>query len=116
MAYLVGLATRFQRLVFLSVNATHGADDAFETSPELRIAPAVMSRMKIYSDEMAKYGESYSFNCNDSDIAPAFVEDSDEETFDIRKEDDPEELVDILHPQESLSHPLDGGTKDWLFQ
>jgi hypothetical protein len=75
-----------------------------------------MSRMKIFSDEMAKYGESYSFNCNDSDIAPAFVEDPDEETFDIRKEDDAEELVDILHPQESLDYPLHGGTKDWLLQ
>ncbi|KAI0570344.1 Interferon-induced GTP-binding protein mx2 [Pyrenophora tritici-repentis] len=79
-----------------------------------------MSRMKIFSDEMAKYGESYSFKCNDGDIAPVFVEDpdedSDEESFYIRKEDDPEGLVDILHPQESLCYPLHGETKDWLLQ
>jgi hypothetical protein len=43
-------------------------------------------------------------------------EETDEETFDIRKEDDPEELVDILHPQESLYYPLHGKTKDWLLQ
>ncbi|KAI2478279.1 Interferon-induced GTP-binding protein mx2 [Pyrenophora tritici-repentis] len=79
-----------------------------------------MSRMKIFSDEMAKYGESYSFKCNDGDIAPVFVEDpdedSDEETFDFRKEDDPEGLVDVLHLQESLCYPLHGETKDWLLQ
>jgi hypothetical protein len=119
-AYLIGLATKFQRLVSLSMNATHGADDAFETSPGLCIAPAVMSRMKIFSDEIARYGESYSFNCNDDVIAPVFMKDSeedlDEETFDTRKEDDPEELVDILHPQESLCYPLHGETKDWLLQ
>jgi hypothetical protein len=102
--------------VYLSISATHGADDAFETSPELCIAPAVMSRMKIFSDEMAKYGESYSFNCNNNGIPLAFVDDPYGDTFDIRKEDDPEELVDILHPQESLSYPLHGETKDWLLQ
>jgi hypothetical protein len=102
--------------VYLSISATHGADDAFETSPELCIAPAVMSRMKIFSDEMAKYGESYSFNSNDSGFPLALKDDPNEETFDIRKEDDPEELVDILHPQESLSYPLHGKTKDWLLQ
>jgi hypothetical protein len=102
------------------MNASYGSDDAFETIPGLCIAPTVMSRMKVFSDEMANYDESYSFNCNDSNIAPVFVEgsdeDVDEETFDIRKEDDPEELVDILHPQESLCHPLHGKTKGWLLQ
>ncbi|KAF7443444.1 Interferon-induced GTP-binding protein mx2 [Pyrenophora tritici-repentis] len=119
MAYLVGLATKFQRLVSLAINATHGASDAFEKSPELCIAPTVMSRMKIFSDEMAKFGESYLFNCNDGDFPPAVVDDhgeSPEEIFDIRKEDDPEELVDILYPQKSLPYPLQGETKDWLLQ
>jgi hypothetical protein len=98
--------------VYLSISATHGADDAFETSPDLCIAPAVMSRMKIFSDEMAEYGESYSFNCNNNGSPLAFVEDPYGDTFDVRKEDDPEGLVDILHPQESLSYPLHGETND----
>jgi hypothetical protein len=102
------------------MNATHCADDAFETSPDLCIAPAVISRMKIFSDEMAKYGESYSFNCNDDGISQAFEDDPDkslpDKTFDIRKEDDPEELVDILLPQESLCYPLQGETRNWLLQ
>jgi hypothetical protein len=100
--------------VYLLISATYGADNAFKTSPELCIAPAVMSRMKIFSDEMAKYGESYSFNSNDGGFPLALKEDPNKETFDIRKEDDPEELVDILYPQESLSYLLHGKTKDWL--
>lgn len=99
------------------MNASYGADDAFETSPGLCIASTVMSRMKTFSDEMANYGESYSFNFDDDDMGPPpSVDDDDEDTFDIRKEDDPKELIDILHPQESLPYPLYGETKEWFLQ
>jgi hypothetical protein len=66
--------------------------------------------MKIFLDEMAKYSESYSFNCNNNGIPLAFVDDPYGDTFDIQKEDDSEELVDILYLQESLSYPLHGVT------
>ena len=66
------------------MNASYSADDTFEMSPELYIAPTVMSRMKIFSDEIVKYGESYSLNCNDGSIASAFMDDLDKDTFDIR--------------------------------
>jgi hypothetical protein len=108
--YLIELATKFQRLVSLSLNATHGADDAFETSLGLCIAPAVMSRMKIFSHEMAEYGEAYSFSCNDRGIPPPFEDDANEESFGVRKEDDPEDLVDMLHPHENVLYQLHGST------
>jgi hypothetical protein len=98
------------------MNASHGADDAFETNPGLCIAPAVISGMKMFSDELAKYGESYSFSSTDGDSAAASLDDYDAKTFVIRKKDDPEDIVDILHPQESLACPLHGATKDWLLQ
>jgi hypothetical protein len=72
--------------------------------------------MKIFSDDMGKYGESYSFDCNNDGIPLSFVDDPYGETFDIRKEEGPEELVDILHPQDSLCYPVHGETKDWLLQ
>jgi hypothetical protein len=75
-----------------------------------------MSWIKIFSDEIAKYSKSYSFNSNNSGFPLAFKEDPNEETFDIRKEDNPKELVDILYSQESLSYPLYSKTKDWLLQ
>jgi hypothetical protein len=66
--YLTRLATKFQRLVFLALNATHGADEAFEDS-RMRIAPAVMSRMKAFSDEMGEYGQTFAFKTKDDDKA-----------------------------------------------
>ena len=66
--YLTRLATKFQRLVFLALNATHGADEAFEDSG-MRIAPAVMSRMKAFSDEMGEYGQTFAFKTKDDDKA-----------------------------------------------
>jgi hypothetical protein len=71
--------------------------------------------MKLFSDEMAKYSESHSFNSDDGDSAPATIN-ADEDTFTVRKEDDPEDLMDILHPQESLNYPLHGKTNEWLLQ
>jgi hypothetical protein len=80
------------------------------------MAPAVMSRMKIFSHEMAEYGEAYSFSCHDSGIPPSFEDDANEETFGVGKEDDPEDLMDMLHPHENVLYPLHGATKDWLLQ
>ena len=101
----------------MSINANHGADDAFEETPNLCIAPAVMSRMKIFSDEMAKYGESYSFSSDEAGTeldnlagSPA------EETFSIRREDDLDDLVGILFPQEDLHLPVHDQIKTWLLQ
>lgn len=117
MAYLVEIATKFQRLVYLAVNATHGADDAFETSPDLCVAPAVMSRMKTFSDEMAQYSEAYAFSRDWSGEPVTFEDDSDEpDTFYSRKEVDLDDLVDILRPQESLLHPRQREIKDWLLR
>ena len=64
--YLTRLSTKFQRLVSLALTATHGADEAFE-DPRMRIAPAVMSRMKAFSDEMAEYGQTFAFKTKDDD-------------------------------------------------
>ena len=93
MAYLTRLATKFQRLVSLALNATHGADAAFDSSPTLRIAPSVMSRMKTFEAEIAKYGQTYLFMKEDNNdsvgILHTFVEDDDPEPsvqlFEVRK-------------------------------
>ncbi|CAK1356816.1 unnamed protein product [Cercospora beticola] len=127
-AYLIQLATKFQRLVSLSISATHGADNAFETTPALCIAPALMSRMKIFSDEMAKYGATYAFS---SDHTGSSVDDTDaseynpdehlggppvKQTFETRREEDLDDLEDILYTKQSLSPPLRDQIEDWLLQ
>jgi hypothetical protein len=72
--------------------------------------------VKIFSDETAKSGESYSSNCNNGSILQAFEDDPNDDTLDVRKKDDPEELTNNLHPQKSLCYPLSGETKDKLLQ
>lgn len=125
MAYLTQLATQFQRLVFNAMYANHGTDDAFEKHPRLRIAPAVMARMKAFSDEMAEYGQTYAFMPRDSSepsgnpVISRINNATEPDPIEVliyanRKEDDPDELIDILHPRESLPHPKRKGLKKWL--
>jgi hypothetical protein len=66
MVYLTTLSTKFERLVTLALSATHGASEAFE-DPRMRIAPAIMSRMKAFSDEMDKHGHTFAFKTKDDD-------------------------------------------------
>ncbi|OQN95383.1 hypothetical protein B0A48_18618 [Cryoendolithus antarcticus] len=116
MAYLTRISTRFQRLVVLALNATHGADDVFETDHRLRIAPAIMSRMKTFSEEMAKYGHTYAFTAQDNDAAGDSEIEQPAKLFEIRKEDYLDELVNILHLQGSLQYPKRGYIRDWILQ
>ncbi|KAK3074249.1 hypothetical protein LTR53_003472 [Teratosphaeriaceae sp. CCFEE 6253] len=124
MAYLTRVATHFQRLVSLALNAMYGADGVFDGVPELRIAPAIMSRMKIFSDEMGKYGQLYAFvSSGDGDkiSRPVFGVSGlqsgpkpAEERLETRKEDDLEELVDIVQAQGTIPYPQPEGIQDWL--
>ncbi|KAK3075634.1 hypothetical protein LTR53_000876 [Teratosphaeriaceae sp. CCFEE 6253] len=124
MAYLTRVATHFQRLVSLALNAMYGADGVFDEVPELRIAPAIMTRMKTFSDEMGKYGQLYAFmSSGDGDkiSRPVFGVSGlqsgpkpAEERLETRKEDDLEELVDIVQAQGTIPYPQPEGIKDWL--
>jgi len=121
MIYLINLAPKFQRLVSFALSATHGADEVFDTTPTMCIAPAVLSRLKAFSDEMAQYGEAYSFTLRNGDepsavpAAAAFVNDY-EVFLDVRKEGDEGELVEILHRPEQLPSPVHGEIKKWLLE
>lgn len=122
LSYLTEIASHFQRLVSLALTANHGADNLFESSPALRIAPSVMSRMKTFSEDLENYGHAYSFmkqeESDDEDNMDAVMADTSleasEDAFDTRKEDDLDDLTDILHPSGRLSHPLSHGMKGWL--
>lgn len=60
-AFLTDLATSFQRLVMLALNAKYAADDLFEQLPELRLAPSVSARYIAFSHDMANRGHTYAF-------------------------------------------------------
>lgn len=143
MAYLTNLATRFQRLAAAALSANHGADSMFDEESALRLTPAVILRMKAFSDDMARYGETYSFlppagdswtSSDDSsassappDATVALSEDAEpkpkkaktfplDASFDTRKQDDLEELQEVLYPQISCKAPKRGEIKGWLLQ
>lgn len=123
MAYLTELATKFQRLVTLALTATYGADDVFSTTSALHIAPAVVARSKIFSTEMAKHGHTYTFLPNDGSepTAPtpvfgAISASGVGDIFNVRREEDVDALVDILHDQEKLPQQEKGKITAWLLQ
>jgi hypothetical protein len=64
-AYLIKVATQFQQLVRLALNANHGADNAFEREPALHISPKTMARMKEFASVMSASGQTYSFSKSD---------------------------------------------------
>ena len=51
-AYLIELATQYQRLVMLSLQAKFGSDELFDTFPSLRVAPAIISRSSTFEEEI----------------------------------------------------------------
>lgn len=138
LAYLTSIAARLQRLRSLALSSNFGTDNVFEGEPALRLAPAVMARMNTFSDEMRTSGHTFSFLHRGADpLSPqnddysaspaadevalespdnegACSEIEDWEYFAIRKEDDIEELQDILQSQDSQRQPEPSGIKDWL--
>lgn len=117
LAFLNDLATRFQRLVSFALIANHGADDIFDAELALRMSPAVMTRMQIFSDEVAKYGHTYSFlpSSDDEESLPSNDQIGESAAnFLVRKEDDLDELTDILQPQVEHLQAVASGIKEWL--
>jgi hypothetical protein len=131
MAYLTKMAAQFQRIAALALSANYGADDIFGNDDSLRIAPAIMARMKTFSDDMAKFGHEYEF-LKDKEAAPpeatppvtaravttqpgtAAPPEEKLSTFTVRELDDIEELAEILHEDIVLDLPLVDGIKEWL--
>lgn len=124
MAYLTKVATQFQRLVHLALNANHGADDVFEDEPDLHISPMIMTRMKTFSDDMGIRGQTYSFlpaddaaqkdPTNPANLPSLPILQS--LPFDVRKADDIEELHDILHSNVEIARPIQGEIRTWLLK
>nr|POE78436.1 interferon-induced gtp-binding protein mx1 [Quercus suber] len=143
-AFLTEVASNFQRLVTLALNVSHGADDAFNAQPALRIAPAVKVRMEQFSLDMAQFGHTYSFPSHgepisaseptpptinesishdgakdkkeqDDDVASeAFLKIVKGDAFNVRKKEDTEDLTDILQPPTILFLANPSGIEKWL--
>jgi hypothetical protein len=116
MAYLIDMASQFQRLVNLALTANHGADDKFKTA-DMCVAPAIMSRMKTFSDEMHHHGQTYSFTLQDDSDSGATQQNytgTNTQRLTVRKVDPNETMGGLLHSQESLPLPKKTGIDLWL--
>lgn len=101
-AYFTELATQFQRLVSLSLDAKYGPDELFDVHPSLRIATAVTARSKMFCEEVARCGQEFSFlssqqRPNPSGSHHSVLSELNEEQyyFEVRKQDEVEDLDDI---------------------
>lgn len=131
LAYLTRIATDYQRLVSFALRANHGADEAFDEHPGLRLAPAIIARMKAFSEDMAAYGSTYAFETRSSDgskaLVPGGLEDDDDiedgerdagpgRFFDSRRIEDHEDLMDLVLSVQRLPLPRPDGINAWLQQ
>ncbi|SMY28870.1 unnamed protein product [Zymoseptoria tritici ST99CH_1A5] len=116
MAYLTRMASQFQRLVTLALNANYGADDVFKNNVHLRIAPAVMTRMKTFSDNMAQGGHEYEFLHDSSGGAspPTGNPFASMNTFPTRLEFNVEGIEEVLYPDTEIKMPKPLGMETWL--
>lgn len=123
MAYLTTMATHFQRIVTLALSANYGADDIFNDQEDLRLAPAFMARMKLFSTDVLNQGQTYMFLPEDPD-APIGEEQEqvdsvdDKRNFSPRKSLHGEQLFGIQYSIEykddKVARTKKDGVKPWL--
>ena len=130
-AYLIDLATRFQNVVSLSLDAKYGSNDIFDNDENevLRLATAVMSLNLVFADELARWGQEHSFpTCTEmpdgesaqEQLPPALDWESTDEKggaslqpIQVRKIEEAD-IEDILHSQETLSESSGNSIALWL--
>ncbi|KAK1054174.1 hypothetical protein LTR74_016038 [Friedmanniomyces endolithicus] len=128
--YLTDLASRFQRLVTLSLDAKYGSDKSFDKDPALRMAPATAARFTSFSDDIGQYGQEFAFSTPEGlgrifhgilagdpqeHLGDASVRRTIECATNVRKLHNVSlEIEDLLHPSEQLSSRSDEHIEMWL--
>lgn len=123
--YLLELATRFQAVTSLALEAHYGGDDVFDGSPILRLATAVVRRNEIFADDVWKKGHTRRFFAggedeNVGDVAEQEDEGAEEEAapeegYNVRYELNHPDLDDVLLEDGRIYQPKAGDAiKAWL--
>jgi hypothetical protein len=142
-AYLLGLATQFQKFVSQSLDAKYGSHEWFDAEPDLRLATTVMSRDELFAHEVHSWGQQYEFSYSaggdnqtegneevpvgldwsDDEISFGLYR-SDDEGADgeteprpeirVRKTENPPELDEILYEQHDVPMCSPNGIARWL--
>jgi hypothetical protein len=128
--YLLAMATEFQRIASLALDAKYGGDDVFEKYPSLRLATMVVNRNETFSKAIEANGHTFCFSAARSRDVDADIEssvpvsgeafgDDDEvsiclDAVNVRMTENHSDLEDILYQQVVLDAPDDSRILDWL--
>ncbi|KAL8734518.1 MAG: hypothetical protein Q9166_001418 [cf. Caloplaca sp. 2 TL-2023] len=130
--YLLDLATHFQAMTNHALDARYGSDDAFDQTPSLRLATAVVDRNESFSNVVWRKGHTMEFkreardksatesaeSDDDSDVqssegSASVPPDSGEDAMTTRYHSTPSELDDLLFDEQVSAVP-DKGIMKWL--
>ncbi|KAL9126918.1 MAG: hypothetical protein Q9217_004113 [Psora testacea] len=123
---ILDLATRFQRIATLALNAHYGGDDVFESFPNLRLATAIVNRNEKFSEDVWKKGHKMAFRQDAfleeeaSELDTSLSEEDlvfaegNEKLYPVRHVNSYWELEDILFECEGVLEPKATGIKNWL--
>ncbi|KAM5464735.1 hypothetical protein MauCBS54593_006826 [Microsporum audouinii] len=107
-AFLVSLATQYERVTSHAMSANYGADDLFDKHKDLRIATIVAQRNDIFARNMRLVGHE-----REDDSNLDVFGDTVKRIVKIRTTVDRDDLEGILQPQEHLFQP-DSNITYWL--
>lgn len=123
--YLIDIATHFQEVASLALDAKYWGNDIFDQHHNLRLATLMVNRSEAFTKMVQDMGHTYQFEAGSK--APVRSSSSDwptliEETganakpklFDTKLNADHEDIEDILCDNEALTSPDSRGILEWL--
>ncbi|KAH6675980.1 hypothetical protein B0J14DRAFT_478419 [Halenospora varia] len=125
--YLIDVATRFQEVASLALDAKYWGNDIFNQHSNLKLATLMVNRSEAFSKMVEEMGHTYQFEAAIKSLPEPLVWhplkfSSDQETetgghpklFATRLNDNHEEIEDILCDNEELDLPKSQGILSWL--
>jgi hypothetical protein len=116
--YLLAMATEFQRIASLALDAKYGGDAVFDQHPSLKLATMVVNRNETFSEAVEANGHTYCFstarppNGKDADTWSSFAVSDEAVEYDNEVSIQPTDAVNVRmtenHPdlEEILSHQV----------
>lgn len=127
--YLIDIATRFQEVAGLALDAKYWGNDIFNRHPSLKLATLVIGRSEIFSKTVQANGHTYRFETeSDGSVFPRTataikyhpdgkdpiqIADNSKHIT-TRVVENHTDVEDILHEEEILTSPENGRILEWL--
>ena len=124
--FLLEIATRFQDITALALQARYGGNAVFDKSPLLRLATAIVERNDQFSQDLEKFGHARAFKKDalasddeENGLGNLFKESEDREehaenSISVRYCGDCGELDDVVQEVEKIAPPHMKGITNWI--